>query len=464
MRVHESFAERFTRALYQGIGLLMIPFLIGHLLWRSIRQPAYRQHWADRFLGRSQRSGHPFQHLDAPRVLWVHAVSVGETRAAAPLVLQWLERDPGHCVVLTYTTPTGAETGAQLFAPYLEPSSDLVRRGRLVQCPLPYDFSWACARFLRWSRPSLGVLMETELWPNLLAESDALQIPVVLVNARLSPRSARRLVQWRWLSRPAVMRLTGIAAQNESDLSGFRQVLSDTPSASVTAKPHLEVVGNLKFDSAVSTEMTSLGQAWRAQLGLRPIWLAASTREDEERALLAAWRSATPCPGILVIVPRHPQRFDRVARFIEEAGFDCLRRSAFPVSPSVDLAHSSSVILGDSLGEMAAYMAMADIVLMGGSLMPLGGQNPIEACAAGKPVFFGPHMFNFAQIARDLVDSGAGVEVSSFEEWLCEGTRLLGQSQALAGRAEMARAFAVRHRGATMRTFAFMESVSATDR
>ena len=464
MRVRESFAERLARGLYQGIGVVMIPFLIGHLLWRSIRQPAYRQHWVDRFWGRSAHIDSPFQHLDAPRVLWVHAVSVGETRAAAPLVLQWLERHPRHCVVLTHTTPTGAETGEQLFAPYLDDSSDLARRGRLVQCTLPYDFSWAGARFLRWARPSLGVLMETELWPNLLAQSDALQIPVVLVNARLSPRSARRLVQWRWLSRPAVMRLAGIAAQNESDLSGFRQVLSETPSASVAAKPHLEVVGNLKFDSTVSLEMTALGQAWRAQLGLTPIWLAASTREDEERELLAAWRSDVGRRGVLVIVPRHPQRFDRVARFIEEAGFDCLRRSAFPVSSSSQLALSSCVILGDSLGEMSAYMAMADIVLMGGSLMPLGGQNPIEACAAGKPVFFGPHMFNFAQIARDLVASDVGVEVTSFHDWLREGTRLLDHPQQVAARAERARAFAARHRGATMRTLAFMESVSAAVR
>ena len=463
MRVQESFVERLARALYQGLGVLMIPFLMGYLLWRGFRQPAYRRHWIDRFWGRRAHIDGPFRHLDAPQVLWVHAVSVGETRAAAPLVLQWLERHPGHCVVLTHTTPTGAETGEQLFTPYLEGSNDLARRGRLLQCTLPYDFSWAGARFLRWARPSLGVLMETELWPNLLAQADALQIPVVLVNARLSPRSARRLVQWRWLSRPAVMRLTGIAAQNESDLSGFRQVLSDAPSVGVVAKPRLEVVGNLKFDSAVSSEMTALGQTWRAQLGLTPIWLVASTREDEERELLAAWRSDVTRRGVLVIVPRHPQRFDRVARLIEEAGFHCLRRSHLPVSLPVQGDLSSSVILGDSLGEMAAYMAMADIVLMGGSLIPLGGQNPIEACAAGKPVYFGPHMFNFSQIARDLVDSKVGVEVTSFQHWLREGGRLLADPQELAARTERAQAFAVRHRGATMRTLTFMESVSAAE-
>lgn len=464
MRNQESFTERLARALYQTIGVVMIPLLIGHLLWRSIRQPAYRRHWRDRFWGRRTPIDGPFPHHDAPQVLWVHAVSVGETRAAAPLVLQWLERYPDRCVVLTHTTPTGAETGEQLFAPYLEGSNDPARRGRLVLCMLPYDFSWACARFLRWARPSLGVLMETELWPNLLAQSDALQIPVVLVNARLSPRSARRLLQWRWLSRPAVMRLAGIAAQNESDLRGFRQVLSDDPAAAAVSLPRLEVVGNLKFDNAVSSEMARLGQTWRAQLGVTPIWLAASTREDEERALLAAWQSDTARRGVLLIVPRHPQRFDRVARFIEEAGFHCLRRSAFPVSSSAQFNLSSCVILGDSLGEMAAYMALADIVLMGGSLMPLGGQNPIEACAAGKPVFFGPHMFNFAQIVRDLVESNVGFEVTSFQDWLGQGSRLLDHPQEAAMRAERAQAFAARHRGATMRTLTFMESVSATVR
>jgi 3-deoxy-D-manno-octulosonic-acid transferase len=464
MRVQESFRERLARALYQGIGIVTIPFLIGYLLWRSVRQPAYRRHWVDRFWGRSARTDRPFQSHDAPRVLWVHAVSVGETRAAAPLIFQWLERHSSHCIVLTYTTPTGAETGQQLFAKYLEGSSDPLRRGRLVQCTLPYDFSWACARFLRWARPSLGVLMETELWPNLLAQSDALTVPVVLVNARLSPRSARRLKKWRWLSRPAVMRLAGIAAQNESDLSGFRQVLSDPSSVGRASPPRLEVVGNLKFDSAVSAEMTSLGETWRLLLGLTPIWLAASTREDEERDLLTAWRAHADRRGVLVIVPRHPQRFDRVARFIEEAGFRCFRRSDFSGSSAAQEDLSSCVILGDSLGEMAAYMAMADLVLMGGSLVPLGGQNPIEASAAGKPVFFGPHMFNFAQIARDLLHSGAGTEVDSYQGWFRAGSSLMDDARGLADRADLAQAFAAQHRGATMRTIDFMESVSAAAR
>lgn len=465
MRVSESFVERAARAAYQVMGLLVIPALFLHLLWRSLRQPAYRQHWADRFLGRSGVP--PFADHEAAKVLWVHAVSVGETRAAAPLILQWLAQHPKHCVVLTHTTPTGADTGRQLFEAFLGSSAQRTGQQRVVQCTLPYDFSWANARFLKWANPSLGMLMETELWPNLLAEADRLAIPVALVNARLSPRSARRLKKWTWLSRPAVARLTGIAAQTESDLQGFRQVLAKYFSRRLSAtdrmSPRLEVVGNLKFDVSTPAEMIQRGTDWRTRLGVTPIWLAASTRDDEERDLLAAWRSQADRRGILLIVPRHPQRFDRVARLIEEAGFRCCRRSAFEDSKVIECTPETHVLLGDSLGEMAAYMEMADLVLMGGSLLPLGGQNPIEACAAGKPVFFGPHMFNFAQISRALTETGAGVAVNSYEEWLTEGGRCLVSPERYAAQAQAARAFAARHRGATMRTLTFIETLSPED-
>ncbi len=456
MRVRETFLERSARAIYQVFGILAIPLLVAHLLWRSVRQPDYRRSWVDRFLG---RGGDPVFGGQA-RVLWVHAVSVGETRAAAPLILQWLSRHPDHCVVLTHTTPTGAETGRQLFAQFLDNDALTQQRRRVVQCIFPYDFSWAAERFLKWARPSLGVLMETELWPNLLAQADALNIPVVLVNARLSPRSARRLTQWTWLSRPAVTRLAGIAAQTESDLNGFRQVLDLNSPEIVATTPKLAVVGNLKFDVSISAEMAKRGESWRSRFTSMPIWLAASTRDDEERELLAAWRAYSDRQSLLVIVPRHPQRFDRVARLIEEAGFVCRRRSEFKDDIPSDGAADSSVILGDSLGEMVAYMSMADLVLMGGSLVPLGGQNPIEACAAGKPVFFGPHMFNFAQIARALVESGAGGSVTSFQHWITEGQRCLSNREGYAAQATAARAFADRHRGATMRTLDFIETLS----
>ena len=462
MRVSESFVERAARAAYQIVGLLVIPALLLHLLWRSLRQPAYRRHWADRFFGRGGHS--PFSKREAAKVLWEHAVSVGETRAAAPLILQWLAQHPRHCVVLTHTTPTGAETGRQLFEAFLgnsaQHSGQHTEQQRVVQCTLPYDFSWATARFLKWAQPSLGVLMETELWPNLLAQADRLAIPVALVNARLSPRSALRLKKWTWLSGPAVARLTGIAAQTESDLQGFRQVLEQRLSGADHFSPRLEVVGNLKFDLSTPAEMVQRGMDWRTRLGVTPIWLAASTRDDEERDLLAAWRSQSDRRGILLIVPRHPQRFDRVARLIEEAGFACCRRSGFEGNNAIECAPENAVLLGDSLGEMAAYMAMADLVLMGGSLLPLGGQNPIEACAAGKPVFFGPHMFNFAQISRALIDSGAGVSVNSYGQWFAEGGHCLASPERYAAQAQAARAFAARHRGATMRTLTFIETLS----
>lgn len=457
----ERLHEQAARLVYSVVGICLLPFLVGHLLWRGIRQPDYLRHWSERFFGLSMwrpsdRSdvSTAFPKRQDQQVLWIHAVSVGETRAAAPLIEHWLSANDARRVVLTHTTPTGRDTGQTLFAKW-----QVMDPPRLVQRYLPYDLPWANALFFAWAKPALGVLMETELWPNLLAQASHRHLPVVLINARLSPRSAKRLQQFSWLSRPAIQGLAGIAAQTSFDAEGFLQTIStDSSTKHGPASMPIQVVGNMKFDVAVSQEMRDLGMQWRKSVAAAHVWLAASTRDDEEIPILKAWEEGLASgsltdSSVLVIVPRHPQRFDRVAKLIASSGLSMQRRSQW------DPHRQCAVVLGDSLGEMFAYLQMADVVLMGGSLPDLGGQNPIEACAVGRPVFFGPNMFNFAQIARALEACGAGKKIHSAREWIQSGSALLADSSRYTASANAAIAFAKEHSGATARTAVFLESI-----
>ena len=460
-----SATQLLARWVYTLALLCLLPVLAGYLIWRGIRQPDYFKHWSERFLGVAvPRPAHepadgPFENQKNCKVLWIHAVSVGETRACVPLIEKWLSQDPSHRVVLTHTTPTGRETGRALLFKWFE--SQGRQSCRIVQRYLPYDLPWSNAWFLNWAKPALGMLMETELWPNLLAQAHARNIPMVLANARLSLRSAQRLQAFRWLAEPALSSLAGIAAQTPDDANRLAQ-------ASVA----VHVTGNMKFDIDVPQSQLHLGQQWRTQLGSDTVFLAASTRDDEELEILKAWASMREKGGLensrLLIVPRHPQRFDRVARMIELQGFVALRRSLdwqeMAHKAEASQAQSSVVLLGDSLGEMFAYLELADVVLIGGSIPALGGQNPIEACALGKPVFFGPHMFNFSQIARALRESGAGAEVKTPMQWIEEATSLMRDPVEMEKRSQAARDFASAHRGATEKTLEFLTTILSAGR
>jgi 3-deoxy-D-manno-octulosonic-acid transferase len=457
-----TFKERFARFLYTVALICLLPVLAGYLIRRGFRQPEYFKHWSERFLGlavprpRHEPAGAPFENQEQCKVLWVHAVSVGETRACAPLIDQWLEQDPSHRVVLTHTTPTGRDTGRALFSKWFE-SQDR-KSYRIVQRYLPYDLPWSNALFLNWARPSAGLFMETELWPNLLAQAKARGIPIMLANARLSLRSVKRFETFQALARPAIASLAMIAAQTQEDANRLLKV---------TASVAVHVTGSMKFDITVPQSQQQLGDQWRAQLGDIRVWLAASTRDDEEVELLKAWQSvqnkAELNNNVLLIVPRHPQRFDRVARLIEQQGFTAVRRSLqWLEDPHIFKEPKSQtpvVLLGDSLGEMFAYLQLADLALIGGSIPALGGQNPIEACALGKPVFFGPHMFNFTQIARELQECGAGCEISSYAQWIAQGGRLFNDPAAFEAKRQAGVVFSNTHRGATQRTLELLKTI-----
>lgn len=424
------------RVVYRWLWRIALPFALLRLWWRGRKEPGYRQHVGER-LGFYPPRVNP----DRP-LLWVHAVSVGETRAAQPLIDALLARFPHHAVLLTHMTPTGRRTGAEFAAQ---------RNGRVIQAYLPYDLPSAVDRFLRHFQPRLGLLMETEIWPVLIERAYAAGVPMVLVNGRLSARSHRRTARLGDAARETYAQLAAVLAQTPDDADRYRSL----------GVPRVRVTGNLKFDITPHVDQIMAGRMLRDALGGRAAWVAASTREGEEPLLLEAWQAHRAQHvgrrhALLILVPRHPQRFDEVAQLAERAGLRVVRRSALSISADgvaggLALAEAD-VLLGDSMGEMALYYAAAEAAFIGGSLLPLGGQNLIEACAVGTPVVIGPHTFNFAQATRDAVAAGACIQVDDaaavtrvIDTWLSDADAREAASRA-------ALAFAATHGGATART------------
>ena len=413
------------RRLYTLLLVLLLPYMLFHLLWRSRRQPEYLRHIGERF---------GFYHgKPAAPLIWLHAVSVGETRAAVPLVTQLQARYPDHRILLTHMTPTGRETGRLLFGDHV------------LQCYLPYDFPFAAKRFLRYFKPEIGLLLETEIWFNLVQACKKAGVPLLLVNARMSEKSTRNYGRFKTLSRDSLQALSAIAAQTEADAHRLIEL----------GAPAVKITGNLKFDVAVPQSAIDLGKNLRQQFGAaRPVFLAASTREGEEALIMEALAKIDIPNLLIVIVPRHPQRFEQVAAMLTQRGIRFQRRSDnLPVAPE------TQVVLGDSMGEMFAYYAACDIAFIGGSLLPLGGQNLIEAAALGKPVLIGPHTFNFAEVSELAVQAGAALRVANAEELVLTAGDLLKKPEKIKAMSVAALAFADRHRGATERLMALVNEV-----
>jgi 3-deoxy-D-manno-octulosonic-acid transferase len=417
-----------TRFLYALAWVAAAPLAVLRLLWRSRKQPGYLDRLGERF-GR--------YHVALPgQYIWIHAVSVGETRAAVPLVDALKARYPRHHILVTHMTPTGRATSRELFG------------DRVERAWLPYDMGFAVRRFLRHFTPEFGIILETEIWPRLLEEAARMGIPVVLANGRLSEKSARRYAMAPALTRWSFGNLAGVAAQTESDARRFASIGAIAP----------VVMGNVKFDLAIPGAMVERGAEFRRMFGAgRRIWVAGSTREGEEALILDALAASPPdAEVLLVIVPRHPQRFDDVARMAESRGFRVARRSA-----GAAIAADVQVVIGDSMGEMLAYYAAADVVLIGGSLLRFGGQNLIEASALGRPVIVGRHTFNFAEATKSAIDAGAAVRVDDAREALRVATQIGADA---ARREEMgARAleFVAAHRGAVDRLADWIQATTA---
>jgi 3-deoxy-D-manno-octulosonic-acid transferase len=424
------------RLFYSLMWWLALPLVLTRLWLRGRKEPGYRQHWAER-LGFYPRATATSSFSP---VLWVHAVSVGETRAAEPLVDALLAEYPQGRIILTHMTPTGRATGKALFAKHGD---------RLVQSYLPYDTGSMVSRFIRHFQPSVCILMETEVWPNLIAVCNARKVPVVLANARLSERSLRKATRLGSLLLDAARGISLVAAQTEADAQRVRSL----------GVQRVEITGSIKFDVVVPEAALAIGAALRSAIGQRPVLLCASTREGEEELILSAFESARatlPADVLLLIVPRHPQRFDEVEKMIAARGLKVQRRSQLPLDGSVLQA---DVLLGDSMGEMFAYYAACDIAFVGGSLMPLGGQNLIEPAALGKPILIGQHTFNFELVTEDALAAGGAQRIADADDLMATAARLLNDSSARETMGLNAQSFANQHRGATRRTLALLQKI-----
>lgn len=452
-----GWAERLTLGAYGAAMTALQPLLRRKFARRGVAEPGYREAVEERF-GR-------YDSAPSSGWLWVHAVSLGETRAAALWLAPLRAARPDIRVLWTHGTATGRAEGAR----HLRPGD--------VQMWLPWDAPGPVRRFLAHFRPRLGVLMETEVWPGLVAGSRAAGVPLLLANARLNERSWRRARRLRWLSRPAYAGLSGVLAQTTADADRLRDL------GAPVDPPAGAVIGNVKFDVPWHPVPWAAGRAWRqawqratampdAPAG-RPVLMLASSREGEEAAWSAAWSAVcasasgaqggpeaagTAAPGarpLWLVVPRHPQRFDAVAAQLRAAGWRVLRRSALgslegePVWPAQTL--EADVLLGDTLGEMPWYYALADVALLGGSFAPLGGQNLIEAAACECPVVMGPHTFNFAHAAEAAQAHGAAVRVPDMAAAIQQALAWLSAPDALAAARAGCQSLLAEHAGAAQR-------------
>ncbi len=423
--------EAMLRTLYSLLMWAAQPFLRRKLRRRGQAEAGYLEAVDERFGVYT----HPAELRS--ELVWVHAVSLGETRTAGILLAALRERWPGLRVLLTHGTATGRAEGA-----------GLLREGD-VQVWQPWDSQAAVARFFAHFQPRLGLLLETEVWPNSVACAQARGVPLALVNARLSDKSLQRAARMAPLSRPAYAGLAAVYAQSDSDAQRLREL-----GATVQG-----VFGNLKFDATPDAAQQAQGRAWRLALG-RPVLMLASSREGEEdvffkqitalaqsRRAQAAINTVASQEPQMLIVPRHPQRFDEVQALAEKHGLSVARRSAWNGAPQ-----AADVWLGDSIGEMALYYAMSDVALLGGSFEPLGGQNLIEAAACGCPVIMGPHTFNFAEVSELAEAAGAARRVTGMDEAVRSACAMLARPSTQQQAAQASLGFAAQHRGAAANT------------
>ncbi len=418
------------RSLYSLFMWLVQPLLRLKLARRGEQEPGYLESMDERF-------GHYDQLASAAdgNTVWLHAVSLGETRAAMGLVAALRSRLPGMRLLLTHGTATGRAEGQKLLQP-----GDL-------QCWQPWDTKATATRFIDHFQPRVGILMETEIWPNLAAACAQARVPLVLVNARLSEKSLRWSQRLGWLARPAYRSLRSVWAQTQDDATRLIAM----------GAPVQGVLGNLKFDAMPDTAQLALGRSWHAR-AMRPVIMFASSRDGEEAALLQALAAPNLAKAASAVqwllVPRHPQRFDEVAALLVEQGFVVSRRSQWDDKSPPASGDKPTLWLGDTLGEMALYYALADVALLGGSFEPLGGQNLIEAAACACPVVMGPHTFNFAEAAELACAAGAAQRVDNLQQAVLAASGLAQDAKGLIAARQAADAFAQAHRGALERTLA----------
>ena len=409
--------------LYSLLLPLLIPVVILHLLLRGLKNPDYFKRWGERF-------GFNNIHPDSP-VIWVHAVSVGEARAAVPLIKEMFNRYPDTPVLVTTMTPTGsAEVSRQL-------------GDRVLHCYVPYDLSWSVERFLDQVNPCIAVTLETELWPNIFKGCKQRGIPIVVANARMSESSMRGYLRFEKLTRITLQQVSLIAAQSRADARRLRRMGAPDDIISIT--------GSIKFEIKLPASLREAAESLRRDFGsMRPVWIAASTHDDEEKQILVALRELKRSyPDLLLLIaPRHPERFVPVAKISRRDGYNTALRSELqgPVSEDIE------VIVADSMGELLKLYAASDVAFVGGSLVPVGGHNVLEACAVGLPVIFGPHMHNFDEISQLTLSRQAGKQVNSTPELVAAVASYLDDANLRFETGEKGKKLVQQNRGALERT------------
>jgi 3-deoxy-D-manno-octulosonic-acid transferase len=415
------------RTLYTILLYLLAPLVLLRLAWRGLRAPDYWRRWPERF-GR-------IEPATGKQVIWVHAVSVGEVQAAESLLRALLEQHPDYSLLVTTVTPTGSARVSALFGQ------------AVAHVYAPYDLPGAVARFFDRVRPRLAIIMETELWPNLFHHCQQRAVPLLLVNARLSARSVAGYRRVRGLAGETLAAVTAIAAQGETDAGRF---------ASLGANPAvITVTGNLKFEQRIPPSLLERAEVLRRDWGAgRPVWIAASTHEGEDELLLDVFARLRKQSGncLLVLVPRHPERFESVAALCRLHGHVTAVRSEHAACSA-----ATSVYVADTMGELPLLYAAADVAFVGGSLVAHGGHNLLEPAALGIPVITGPHVFNFNEICDLLVTAGAAVKVADSDGLLQIVSRWLGDANERHRVGQLGREVIEKNRGALRAVMSIIE-------
>ena len=415
------------RKLYTVLLYLLAPLVLMRLAWRGLRAPDYWRRWPERFAFIEPALG--------KQVIWIHAVSVGEVQAAVPVVHALLNRHPDYSLLVTTVTPTGSDRVTALFG------------GEVAHVYAPYDLPGAVARFFERVRPQLAIVMETELWPNLFHQCRQRAIPLLLVNARLSPRSVTGYRRVRSLAAETLAAVTEIAAQSEADAGRFESIGARAATITVT--------GNLKFEQRIPSSLLERGEVLRREWGVsRPVWIASSTHEGEDELLLDVYQQLrkqySDC--LLVLVPRHPERFESVAALCRARGYNTVLRTDHGACST-----ETQVYVGNTMGDLPLLYAASDVAFVGGSLVASGGHNPLEPAALGRPVISGPHVSNFIEICSLLVDAGAAVQVADTGELLQIVSRWLGDANERHRVGQLGREVIEKNRGALQAVMTIIE-------
>jgi 3-deoxy-D-manno-octulosonic-acid transferase len=415
------------RVFYSCFFYLLVPFILVRLIWRSIKAPAYRCRWRERFA--------LYKRKFPQNVIWLHAVSVGEAEALFPLARKIQQQFSGETLLITTTTPTGS---ARVKA---------VMQESVEHVYLPYDIPCAVNRFIQCFKPRIAVIMETEIWPNLFACCGSNEIPLYIINARLSEKSTRGYQKIPALISPALACVKLIAAQTRDDADRFVAIGAKTGA--------VRTLGNIKFDVEVSSDIIGQGKQLKLDLfGGRFVWLIASTHKDEEAIFLEIYKKIKQeIPELLlVLVPRHPERFGEVRKLCEQNRLTVIMRT----SSEID-CQDIDVYLVDTMGELKMFYAAADVAFVGGSMVPVGGHNILEAAAVGTPVLFGPYMANFKEIAEGVLRQDAAIQCHDDDEVVRAMIALYKEAAHRQSLAEKGKAFVRRNQGAITRIFDMLD-------